>query len=253
MRPPSAALLIVGNEILSGKVRDDNAHFLAQELFSLGWDLREITVVSDEVTSIVTTLNRLKQNHDHVFTSGGIGPTHDDMTLDAVAESTGRPLVVSPLLVKLLKKFYKAEELSPPQLRLAKIPEGGTLHYAEQALYPQLLVDNIYPLPGIPKLFRLKFRELKELFEHRPGRDRRCLKLVAMETDVAKLLTQTSERFSEVNIGSYPTEVDGVWNLEIVLESWNSEQLEHAVQTLLEHLPPCDESKSRVNCDPSKH
>lgn len=246
--PPSAALLIVGNEILSGKVRDDNAHYLAQELFSLGWELNEISVVPDSMEKIVDGLNRLKGQFQHVFTSGGVGPTHDDMTLDAIALSTGRPLVVSPVLVKLLQKFYGVDNLSPPQLRLANVPEGATLHYGNQARYPQIIVDNIYPLPGIPKLFRVKFQELKELFAYHPGRRRRCLKLVAMETDVAKLLTEASNRFEKVSIGSYPTEVDGIWNLELVLESWDAEQLDQAIEVLRSHLPPCEEVQSKVDC-----
>lgn len=234
--PVTAALAIIGNEILSGKVEEANGRFLAQELFEMGWHLREIAVVPDDHARVVETVRRLSAAYDHVFTSGGVGPTHDDITLGAVAEAMGKPLVVSPVLEILLRKFYGVELLTPAQQRLAMVPEGAVLHYGVDSQYPQMMVDNVYPLPGIPDLFRKKFGELKELWPAEAPRGRRCLNLVAMETDLADLLTRVADQHPRVQLGSYPTLRDGVWHLELVLESADLEQLEMALAVLAGEL-----------------
>jgi len=146
-KPVTAALVIIGNEILSGKVEEANARYLAQELFVMGWHLMEIAVVPDHHQTVVQSVRRLAAIFDHVFTSGGVGPTHDDITLDAVAEAMGKQLVVSPVLELLLRKFYGVELLTPSQARLAMVPEGAVLHYGQASQYPQMMVDNVYPLP----------------------------------------------------------------------------------------------------------
>ncbi len=236
--PPTAALVVIGNEILSGKVRDDNIQFLAQELFAMGWILKEIVVIPDEHATVVQVLRRLKETYNHVFTSGGVGPTHDDITLGAVAEATEKALVVSPMLEHLLKKFYDVDLLTPSQQRLAMVPEGAVLHYAASSSYPQMLVDNVYPLPGIPDLFRKKFAELQELWPASEPRQRRCLNLVAMETDLAELLAKVAGTHPDVSLGSYPTEKDGVWHLELVLEAADVAPLERAFTMLIDALGP---------------
>lgn len=230
--PPTAALLVIGNEILSGKVQDENIQFLAQQLFDLGWEFKEICVVGDVQKDIVEAIQRLLQRHDHLFTSGGVGPTHDDITLDSVALALDLKIVLSPMLEKILKSYYKTECLSPAQQRLAMIPEGATLHYGPDSVYPQMVVDRVYPLPGIPGLFRKKFQELKSLWPEISPRKRRCFKMIAMETDLAAVLGALAEEHSEVSLGSYPTEVDAIWHLELVLESRNEPALEAASEAL---------------------
>lgn len=233
---PTAALVVIGNEILSGKVVESNSGYLARELFNLGWELSEIAVLPDQNEVVVRTLKRLSSEVDHVFTSGGVGPTHDDITLGAVAEATGRELVVSPELEGLLKKFYAVESLTTAQQRLAMIPEGAKLHYGESSKYPQMMIDNIYPLPGIPDLFRKKFSELKELWPPAQACGRRCLELEALETDVADSVSEIAERFPRVSLGSYPSMRGKVWHLELVLESRDTEELDRAFEALGEIL-----------------
>ena len=234
--PTTAALVVIGNEILSGKVQEANIQYLAQEIFSLGWHLKEISVVPDEHQVVVNTVRRLSQAYHHVFTSGGVGPTHDDITLAAVAEATGKRLVLSPVLERLLQRFYGVEILSPSQQRLALVPEGSVLHYGTASEYPQMVVNNVYPLPGIPDLFRKKFDELKELWPPSSPRERRCLNLVAMETDLAELLAGVANDHPDVQLGSYPTFKEGEWHLELVLESADLEQLEKALAVLSQAL-----------------
>lgn len=235
-KPITVALVIIGNEILSGKVEEANGRFLAQELFTLGWHLREVAVVPDEHQMVVDTVRRLAASYDHVFTSGGIGPTHDDITLAAVAKAMDRELVVSSVLERLLQRFYGVELLTPSQQRLAYVPEGAVLHYGSASQYPQMMVGNVYPLPGIPDLFRKKFAELKELWPPAPPRERRCLNLIAMETDLADLLSAVAEEYPEVQIGSYPTLIESEWHLELVLESADVSQLDKAADILAKAL-----------------
>lgn len=235
-KPITAALVIIGNEILSGKVEEANGRFLAQQLFDMGWHLLEVAVVPDTREAVVSTVRRLAGTFDHVFTSGGVGPTHDDITVSAVAEAMERPLVLSPVLELLLRKFYGVELLTLPQQRLALVPEGAVLHYGESSQYPQMMVDNVYPLPGIPDLFRKKFLELKELWPAATPRQRRSLKLIAMETDLADLLTRVANDYPAVQLGSYPTLIEGEWHLELVLESSVGEELERALAVLVLEL-----------------
>ena len=235
-KPPTAALLVIGNEILSGKVQDVNTHYLASELFGLGWELQEVAVVGDVQQQIVDTLKRLHSQYDHIFTSGGVGPTHDDITLESIGLALDRKVVVSPMLEKFLKLHYKTDLLAPAQQRLAWICEGSTLHYGPESLYPQVVVDRVYPLPGIPELFRKKFEELKTLWPAvaRPGR--RCFQFIAVETDMAAALGAVAEEHPDVSLGSYPTDKDGVWHLELVLESRDSDALDAASQALRQVL-----------------
>ncbi len=230
--PPRAALIVIGNEILSGKVPEANANYLARELFEMGWELLEIAVVADCRSAIAETVQRLHPRVDHLFTSGGVGPTHDDVTLAALSQATGRPITVSPLLEQILKNYYGVADLSPAQQRLSLILEGATLHYGSTAIYPQLIVDGIYPLPGVPTLFRQKFQELKELWPVEHSKLRRCFHLVAEETELADLLANVAASYPDVQLGSYPTCIDGVWNLELVLESRNQRQMTAAVEEL---------------------
>lgn len=232
MEPPKAALLVIGNEILSGKVRDENIGFLADQLFQMGWKFREVSIVGDVQEDIVITLSRLLETNDYVFTSGGVGPTHDDITLDSIAKALGKRLVLSPILERLLKKFYGTEILTPAQQRLALVVEGSTLHYGDDSLYPQMVIDRVYPLPGIPELFRKKFQELKSLWPEISPPARHCFRMVAMETELAASLQALADEYAQVTLGSYPTEREGEWHLELVLESRCRKSLEEACRAL---------------------
>lgn len=239
-KPITAGLVLIGNELLSGKIEDLNGRFLALELFDMGWLLEEVTIIPDREEIIVETLQRLSGRLDHLFTSGGIGPTHDDVTIAALAKAKGKALVNSPILELMLKKLYHIELLTPAQRRLSLIPEGAVLHYGQSSQYPQIVVDNIYPLPGIPELFRQKFLELKDLWPSLQPRQRRCLNLIAEETEVAELLAETALAYPQVQLGSYPNLKNKVWHLELVLESSDVSDLEKATQKLTQALgiPP---------------
>jgi len=163
----TAGILLIGNEILSGKITDANAAYLCRELRALGVEVRRITVIPDEVELIATEVRAQSREYDVVFTSGGVGPTHDDVTIEGVARALGVPVVREPRLVQLLERYYKGR-LNEARLKMAEVPEGAELTADGELVFPAVVVRNIYILPGVPEIFRQKFDALKERFRDAP-------------------------------------------------------------------------------------
>jgi molybdenum cofactor synthesis domain-containing protein len=201
----TAAILLVGNELLSGKVDDQNARFLIGELRELGVALRRIEVVPDVTEEIAASVRALSARFDHVFTSGGVGPTHDDVTLAAVAAAFGMEVARHPELERLLRESY-GERLHARDLRMADLPVGARLEYGPGgpgSIWPAVVVRNVWVLPGVPAIFRRKFQALRELF--RSGAFfARALYSRAGEGEIAGVLDQAVAAFPDVEIGSYP-------------------------------------------------
>src|SRR6266511_563538 len=170
MGPPmgrTAGIILIGNELLSGKVADANAVYLCRELRALGVEVRRIVVIPDEIEQIAAEVSEFSRGFDVVFTSGGVGPTHDDVTIEGVARAFGVPVVRDPAMVAALEGFYGGH-LNPARLRMAEIPEGAHPMTADGLVFPAVVVNNVYVLPGVPELFRLKFEALKERFRDVP-------------------------------------------------------------------------------------
>src|SRR5262249_41300729 len=146
--------ILIGNEILSGKIVDANASYLCRELRGLGVDVRKITVIPDDVDLIAFEVSAFSRAFDVVFTSGGVGPTHDDVTIEGVARALGVPVVRDQRLVRLLEAFYRdrRQELNEARLKMAEVPEGAELMAGETLTFPAVLVRNIYVLPGVPEI-----------------------------------------------------------------------------------------------------
>ncbi|MBT8483570.1 MAG: competence/damage-inducible protein A, partial [Myxococcales bacterium] len=159
--PRTAAALIIGNEILSGKIVDTNTTFLARTLFELGIDLRRVVVCPDEVDTIAADLSALRTTYDLVFTSGGVGPTHDDVTIDGVAASFGRPVVRSEAVEKMIRHYY-GDRATEAHFRMANMPEGGEMIRSSEAPWPTVVVENVFVLPGVPEIFELKLADLRK-------------------------------------------------------------------------------------------
>ena len=157
----TAAIVVIGNEVLSAKVTDENGPFLTRELRALGVEVRRIETVPDEVPLIVDAVNRARAAARWVFTSGGIGPTHDDVTMAAIAAAFGRRIVTDPRSLSLLEEKF-GERLNPALRRLAEVPEGATLVWNEQSLFPVVTVEQVVILPGVPALLREGFGWLRE-------------------------------------------------------------------------------------------
>lgn len=232
----TAAALMIGNELLTGKIQDVNVAVLAKEFFGLGIRLRRIVVCPDEVDVIAEDVNRLRSTHDWVVTSGGVGPTHDDVTMRAVAQAFGCEVVQDPTLEKLLRRYF-GERLNDDHLRMARVPEGAVMVKGPGVKWPTVLMGNVFILPGLPEVFAMK---MPTLSGHLGGDHPFLSKAVATrldEADIASLLDDLDVRFPGVSIGSYPRWGEGPVRVKITLDSRDPELLDRAVASLVAALP----------------
>ena len=232
----TAAIVVIGNEILSAKVVDENGPFLARELRALGVELRRIETVPDEVPLIVDALRRCLASARWVFTSGGIGPTHDDVTIKAVAEAFGRQVVHDQRTLELLRKSYGAA-LNPARMRLAEIPEGGRAEFHEGHLFPVLSLENVTILPGVPLLLREGFTRIRERFRVAPIFTR-ALYFSLGEGALAEHLDATVARYPAVAIGSYPRFDAADHRVKVTFDGRSEEDVRAAAAFLRGRIPP---------------
>ncbi|MCB9548394.1 MAG: competence/damage-inducible protein A [Myxococcales bacterium] len=231
----TAAILLIGNEILSGKIRDENASWLAVRLRALGVNLRRICVVPDEPDAIVDELLRIHATVDHVFTSGGVGPTHDDVTMDSVARAFGVEVIDHPELAALIRSFYGEGTLAG-HLRMARVPDGTVLVAGGDIRWPVCQFQNVYILPGVPQLFRAKFDAIADRF--REGAFYlRSVFLDADEGSVVDVLRDLEHRFP-VAVGSYPRFGDPDHRIRVTIEARAAAPVDAAVDALVAALPP---------------
>src|SRR5437867_1295502 len=163
----TAGIIVIGNEILSGKTIDENSLFLARELRGLGVDVRKISVIPDELEIIAEEVRLFSRSYDYVFTTGGVGPTHDDLTIVGIARAFGRPVRRNPQLETTLRGYY-SESLVEPNLRMADVPEGARLVGGSGTWFPVVAVENVFTFPGVPEILRRKFDRIKEMFREEP-------------------------------------------------------------------------------------
>lgn len=205
-RTPTAAMLVIGDEILSGRTRDANAYHLAGVMSGLGIRLVEIRVVPDEMQAIVRAVNELRGRVDYLFTSGGIGPTHDDITADAVAAAFGVTIGVRADARAILERYYAAtgRELNEARLRMARIPEGAELIENPVSHAPGFRLGNVYVMAGVPEIFRAMLESLVPGLAGGPPILSHSFQVEAPEGDLAGLLRTVAERHPAVSMGSYP-------------------------------------------------
>jgi molybdenum cofactor synthesis domain-containing protein len=234
---PTAAILVIGNEILSGKVDDENARYLIGELRRLGVSLRGIEVIPDLVGEIAPRVRAWSGAVDHLFTSGGVGPTHDDVTLQAVADAFGLPIVRDAELEGLLRQSYGAR-LQARDLRMADLPAGARLEYGPggpRSAWPVVVVRNVWILPGVPSIFRRKFETVRELFRAPPIHGR-ALYSRAGEGEIAGALDETVAAFPGVEVGSYPHLEARDYQVKITLDGRDAAAVERALAFLAGRL-----------------
>lgn len=236
-KAPTAAILLVGNEILSGKVEDENARYLVGQLRELGVTVARIEVIPDDLAEIAATVRHLAGRFDFVFSSGGVGPTHDDVTLPAVAAAFGRDVVRNPELERLLRQAF-GDHPHPRDLRMADIPAGARLEYgpaASATTWPVVVVDNVWILPGIPKIFRRKFEAVRELFRSPPIFARAVYSREG-EGPIADALDAVVAAWPAVEIGSYPHLGAVDYQVKITLDGRDRDAVEAATASLVERL-----------------
>ena len=227
---PTAGMVVIGNEILSGKTEDTNAPYLCRELRFLGVDLRRILTIPDDFDLIAASVRDFSESFTWVFTSGGIGPTHDDLTIPAIASGFGVPVVKEPRLEEALRTHYQGR-LTEEHLRMALLPQGSELIEVSGLSYPQIIFRNIFILPGVPELFRYKFNGIKNRFSGTPIVLRQVY-LKADEGSIARLLKTTAENHPDVLIGSYPSFFREEYSVKVTLEARAGEAVGSALDEL---------------------
>jgi molybdenum cofactor synthesis domain-containing protein len=231
---PSAGILIIGNEVLSGKVTDVNSPYLCRELRELGVDVERIVTIPDVVDVIAAEVSAMSAAYDFVFTSGGIGPTHDDLTMDGVAKAFGRELELSSSIAGRIE-WAQRKPPNESQLKMAMIPTGSSLVDAGDLWFPVVIVENVYVLPGVPELLMKKFESVRDRFRGEPF----LLKNVYVkrrESEIAASLNELLQEFPALLLGSYPKIGQESFHVLLTLESRDATYLGRALESLLSRL-----------------
>jgi FAD synthetase len=235
-RMPTAGILIIGNEILSGKVVDTNSPYFCRELRTLGVDVERILTIADDVQGIASEVKSMSQAYDFVFTSGGIGPTHDDLTIEGVAAAFGLPVETNEGIVERIRRAIGGEP-NQSQLKMARIPSGATLLDAGDLWFPLVVVNNVYIFPGIPELLRKKFESSRDRFRGVPFVLKRVY-VKQRESEIAEALHQLLREFPDLLLGSYPRIHEESFQVLLTLESRDAGYVQRALDGLLQRLPP---------------
>lgn len=234
MSNPTAAMLVIGDEILSGRTRDANMHHLAGQLTEAGIDLREVRVVSDDAPAIISAIKALSAAYDTVFTSGGIGPTHDDITADCIAAAFDDHIDVRDDARALLAAHYAktGSELNEARLRMARIPDSATLIDNPVSVAPGFTIQNVHVMAGVPSVFQAMVATVLPTLTGGAPLISRTLRIDRGEGDIAGPLGALAADFSDLSIGSYPFQKDGKFGANIVIRGTDEARLETALSQL---------------------
>jgi molybdenum cofactor synthesis domain-containing protein len=228
----TAALLVIGDEILSGRTKDKNIGTIADHLTGIGIRLKEVRVVPDEEEEIVAALNAVRARYDYVFTTGGIGPTHDDITADAVAKAFGVSIDVDERAVNMLLERIAREDLTEARLRMARIPAGADLVPNSVSKAPGVFIGNVIVMAGVPRIMEAMLAAVTPRLRTGAKLMSATIDARTREGDVAPVLTATQKAFPDVPMGSYPYETDGRYGALLVLRSVSQARLEEAAAGL---------------------
>ncbi len=234
MANPTAAMLVIGDEILSGRTRDANMHHLAGRLTVAGIDLMEVRMVADDRTAIVEGVRALARKHDHLFTSGGIGPTHDDITAGCVAEAMNASIDVRPDARAILQTHYDRQgiEMNEARLRMARIPEGATLIGNPISAAPGFTIGNVHVMAGIPAIFEAMVSSVLPTISGGDPVLSESIRIHRAEGDIAARLNEVAERFASLSLGSYPFRQNGRHGANVVIRGTDPQLINHAATQL---------------------
>jgi molybdenum cofactor synthesis domain-containing protein len=232
----TAGILIIGNEILTSKVQDENAPYLLRELRTLGVDVRRVHVIPDVVSEIADEIRSFSRQFRYVLTTGGVGPTHDDVTMDGAALAFGRKLELNPGMDQLLRTSLRGREPNASQIKMCMLPAGSELIQTPDLWFPLIKLENVFIFPGIPRLLRAKFEALRPMLEGRPVFLRRVF-LSCIESDIAEFLNEIVSEFAGLDVGSYPAVEKLDYRTQITLESRDEHLVARAVKALVGKIP----------------
>jgi molybdenum cofactor synthesis domain-containing protein len=239
MPNPTAAMLVIGDEILSGRTRDGNTQYLATRLTEAGIDLKEARVVSDHQPAIVAAINALRGAYDHVFTSGGIGPTHDDITADAIAAAFGDHIDVRDDARALLAAHYAARgmEFNTARQRMARIPDSARLIDNPVSVAPGFIIGNVHVMAGVPSVFQAMVETVLPTLTGGAPLLSQSWRIDRGEGDVAAPLAALAADFPELSIGSYPFQQNGAYGTNIVVRGQDGARIDAALVRLQAEFP----------------
>ncbi len=238
MANPTAAMLVIGDEILSGRTRDANMHYLAGELSKHGIDMKEVRIVSDDAPAIEEAVLELSKKFDHVFTSGGIGPTHDDITADCIARAFDAHIDVRDDARALLQAHYDKTglELNAARLRMARIPDDAALIDNPVSTAPGFTIQNVHVMAGVPSVFQAMVASVLPNLTGGSPLLSQTLRVNRGEGDIAATLSSLATDFSDLSIGCYPFQVNGVFGANVVVRGTDGTQVDAATTRLAKEL-----------------
>ena len=235
-----AALIIIGNEILSGRTQDKNLSYLANWLNEIGIQLSEVRVIRDEEKVIIDTVNHLRSEYNYVFTTGGIGPTHDDITSLSIARAFGVELEINDKALAILKEYYKDGELTEARMKMTMIPVGAELVDNPVSKAPGFKMDNVFVMAGIPSIMQGMLEGARMFLKGGDVVKSMSIDVFTPESNVAQALTDLQKKYNDVEIGSYPFSKDNRFGTTLVMRSSNEKRLQQCDEELKELMKEYD-------------
>ena len=225
-------MLVIGDEILSGRTQDSNSNYVARQLTAIGIDLKEVRVVGDAEDEIVAALNALRSRYDFIFTTGGIGPTHDDITADAVAKAFNVGIGYHPEAYALLEARYAKGEFNEARKRMARVPDGGTLIKNSASVAPGFQIGNVFVMAGVPMVMRAMMEEILPRLPRGAPVLAVTISTALAEGTIAQGLADIQKNYPEAAIGSYPWYRDGKFGAQLVVRSRDAAMVEAAAKDI---------------------
>ena len=221
----TSAILIIGNEILSGRTVDKNTSFIAKWLGDLGISVEEVKIIPDKEDVIISSLNELRKKYQYVFTTGGIGPTHDDITSESVAKSFGKKYEYNQEAYVILEKYYANSDFNEGRKKMARMPEAASLIYNKQGSAPAFSIENVFVLPGIPSYVELMLPQLKDVLISGKKIISDSVDAKIRESSVAVDLSKIQDKYPNIDIGSYPYSKEGGFGTVLVMRGIDSAEI----------------------------
>ena len=240
----TAALLVIGDEILSGRTKDKNIGYIAEYLTNIGIDLKEVRVVPDEMDEIVAAVNVLRKRYDYLFTTGGIGPTHDDITADAVSAALGIPLYEDPRIIAAMLERLQSGDLNEARRRMARIPEGAEHVVNPISKVPGFMIENVIVMAGVPSIMQAMMDDVAPRLKTGTRMMMETLEAGFAEGTYATALSEVAKAHPDIIIGSYPSFQDGRFRNQIVVRSKDGAKLQAGVEAVAQMLEDLKSQKS---------
>ena len=230
----TSAILIIGNEILSGRTVDKNTSFIAKWLGDLGISVEEVKIIPDKEDIIITSLNELRKKYQYVFTTGGIGPTHDDITSESVAKAFGKKYEYNKEAYAILEKYYANSDFNEGRKKMARMPESASLIYNKQGSAPAFSIENVFVLPGIPSYVELMLPQLKDVLISGKKIISVSIDAKIRESSVAVDLSKIQDKYPNIDIGSYPYSKEGGFGTVLVMRGIDSAEINRCTEEVKE-------------------